>query len=169
MRDIIWAPWRGEYVTAAEKKTGCVFCAKFAADRDEENLILHRGERIAIRMNHFPYNNGHIMLLPFRHLADYELLTAEETAEMTGLKRAAVLALKKALNPEGFNIGMNVGSAAGAGIAEHLHEHIVPRWKGDTNFMPVIGETKVMPEHMIKTYNKIKVCLNGEINFKEGV
>ncbi|MDR2400191.1 MAG: HIT domain-containing protein [Deferribacteraceae bacterium] len=169
MRDYIWAPWRGAYVaswhggSAAAGKDECVFCTKFNENRDADNFILHRGERTVIIMNLYPYNNGHIMLIPVRHTADFELLTAEETAEMNLYKKLSVSALKKALNPDGFNIGMNLGSAAGAGIAQHLHEHIVPRWNGDTNFMPVLGETRVISEHMQTTYIKIKSCLEKEI------
>jgi ATP adenylyltransferase len=161
MRDNIWAPWRGEYVAGDTKSedTGCVFCAKFAEDNDADNYILHRGNQTALIMNIYPYNNGHIMLLHFRHIADFEALSDDETAEMAMYKKIAVTAIKKVLSPDGFNIGMNVGSAAGAGIASHLHEHIVPRWNGDTNFMPVLGETKVIPEHLRRTYDKLRAYL----------
>ncbi|MDR2104752.1 MAG: HIT domain-containing protein [Deferribacteraceae bacterium] len=170
MLNHIWAPWRGEYVAgwhkdaAGENTQSCVFCAKFAENRDADNLILYRGRSTAIIMNLYPYNNGHIMLLPIRHVADFELLTVDEAAELAACKNFAILALKKALYPDGFNVGMNLGAAAGAGIAEHLHEHIVPRWNGDTNFMPVLNGAKIISEHIHKTYDKIKTCLKKEIS-----
>ncbi|MDR2104925.1 MAG: HIT domain-containing protein [Deferribacteraceae bacterium] len=165
MRDNIWAVWRGEYVAGlhGDAAEGCVFCAKFAESRDADNFILYRGEYIAIIMNLYPYNNGHIMLVPIRHIADFELLNSNEASELQTYKKLSILAMKKALNPDGFNIGMNLGSAAGAGIAEHLHEHIVPRWNGDTNFMPTLAAVKVIPEHIHSAYSKIKTCLEKEI------
>lgn len=150
----LWAPWRGAYVTG-KKPEGCVFCGIYGNSCDRENQLLYRGEHIFIIMNRFPYNNGHIMLLPARHIADYASLSDDEIVELGKLTKISIGIMKEVFNPDGFNIGYNIGSAAGAGIAAHLHQHIVPRWNGDTNFMPVIGEIKVISEHMETTYLKL--------------
>src|SRR3569833_1278938 len=133
---------------------GCVFCSKLSSSDDREQLILHRGKSCFIIMNLFPYNNGHLMVAPFRHTADLVALTDEEQAEMMRLTRYCVRVLTDAFRPDGFNVGMNLGKSAGAGVADHLHMHIVPRWDGDTNFMPVLGETKVLPDALYATYDK---------------
>lgn len=152
----LWAPWRGSYVTGAEKKPeGCVFCGK-QSQTDGESLIVYRGKHIYIVMNLFPYNNGHIMLIPYRHIADITDFTPEESAEMAHLEQLAVKVLRQVLSCEGYNMGYNIGAAAGAGVASHLHQHIVPRWFGDTNFMPVVADTKVISEHMEVTFKKLK-------------
>lgn len=158
--DSIFAPWRSRYVSSASKglkeEKGCIFCDFPAQDDDEKNLIVHRGEHNFVIMNVFPYNSGHLMIVPYRHVPDITELTLQETGEMTLLAQKAVSALKNLMQPDGFNIGMNLGKAAGAGIDKHLHLHIVPRWDGDTNFMPVVGEVKVISEALSSTWSRLK-------------
>lgn len=151
----LWAPWRLDYI-AAEKIDGCIFCAFPKLDEDETRHILLRGASSFVIMNAFPYTNGHLLIAPYRHLADISQLTNEESLEIMQLTRRSCEALKAVCNPDGFNIGMNLGAAGGAGIADHLHMHIVPRWIGDTNFMPVFADVKVIPEALDTTYNKLK-------------
>lgn len=148
----LWAPWRLDYVTGP-KPDGCVFCrsadtADLGADDD---LVVARGERGYVVMNRFPYNNGHLMVVPNRHVADLNDLTLAETNELQGLLRRALHTVRAVMNPEGCNIGLNLGAAAGAGIAAHLHWHLVPRWNGDTNFMPVLADTNVIPQALQRT------------------
>jgi ATP adenylyltransferase len=140
---------------AVAKPGECVFCALLAEDSDRKNLILHRGEEAFVILNKYPYNNGHLMIVPNRHTADYASLTDKELDEMGRLSKHVVTALTKSYSPQGFNMGMNLGAAAGAGIREHLHLHVVPRWVGDTNFMPVIAETKAMPQHLMSSYDQL--------------
>ncbi len=153
----LWTPWRMAYIKDAGRMEGCIFCELPAMDaaNDPETLILSRGERAFIIMNKFPYNSGHLMVAAYRHCADYADLTAEEHAEMATLTARCVRALQAAYGPEGFNIGVNQGRAAGAGIADHLHMHIVPRWAGDTNYMTTIAQTKVLPESLEETYARL--------------
>lgn len=155
--DVLWAPWRMAYIEQGGKNqdSGCIFCARIGRDRDEEDLIVHRGETATVFMNRFPYNNGHLMVMPNRHLADLGSLTEKEILEIHRLLLRSLAALKQTMNPAGYNLGLNLGKTAGAGVADHLHWHLVPRWEGDTNFMPVIAETKVMPEHLLSTYQKL--------------
>jgi ATP adenylyltransferase len=160
--DNLYAPWRGVYVTG-EKEEGCVFCAKFGRDKDREDLILHRGKHCAVVMNLYPYNNGHLMVLPLRHVANLDELSSEEAEEFHRLTKAMITILRKVIAPQGFNIGINMGSAAGAGIAAHLHQHIVPRWVGDTNFMPVIAESKVISETLLTGYDRLKQAIDENI------
>jgi ATP adenylyltransferase len=156
----LWAPWRMAYIDAPPKKVeGCVFCGKLEQAEDREQLILYRGEHCFIIMNLFPYNNGHLMVAPYRHTADLVGLTAAEQEELMRLTRHCVKLLTEAFRPEGFNLGMNLGRTAGAGVADHLHLHIVPRWNGDTNFMPVLGETKVLPDALFSSYDKLVAVL----------
>ncbi|GAB7141277.1 HIT domain-containing protein [Deferribacterales bacterium RsTz2092] len=152
----MWSPWRGIYVTSP-KGDKCVFCEKARNPNDDEaNYVVHRGHVAFVVMNIYPYNNGHVMLMPYRHIPDILEFTGEEMAEMDALLRLSIQAIRSALSPEGFNIGYNIGTAAGAGIAGHIHQHIVPRWNGDTNFMPVLAEHKVISEHLDMTYKRIK-------------
>lgn len=151
---ILWAPWRMEYIKSA-KEPGCIFCDKPQQSDDCENLIVHRGSHCFVIMNKFPYNNGHLMVVPYRHEADIENLSAAENQEMMALLRAAIKALRQVMSPHGFNVGMNMGRVAGAGIDDHLHFHIVPRWDGDTNFMPITGHTKVVSEGLWETWEKL--------------
>jgi len=150
----LWAPWRMAYIEVPQSP-GCVFCTKTPAEDDREQLVLYRGEHCFVLMNLFPYNNGHLMIAPYRHTADLVGLTAEEQTEMMTLTRYCVRVLGEAFHPDAYNIGMNLGRVAGAGIADHLHMHVVPRWNGDTNFMPVIAETKVLPDALYGSYDKI--------------
>jgi len=153
----LWAPWRMAYLEI-KKPEGCIFCAK-PGEEDREALILHRGEHAFILLNAFPYNNGHLMVAPYRHTADLESLSAEESREMMELCQLGLGALRRAYHPDGCNLGMNLGTVAGAGIADHLHLHLVPRWNGDTNFMPVVAETKVLPDSLQNTYDKLRAAL----------
>ena len=156
----LWAPWRMAYIDAPKKVEGCVFCHKLETADDREQLVLYRGRHCFIIMNLFPYNNGHLMVAPYRHTADLVGLTAEEQEEMMRLTRHGVRLLKEAFRPEGFNLGMNLGRTAGAGVEDHLHMHIVPRWNGDTNFMPVLAETKVLPDALFSSYDKLAAVLS---------
>ncbi len=150
----LWAPWRIEYIKKADK-VGCIFCQKPAEESDVSNYILYRGQKNFIIMNSYPYNPGHLMIAPYRHIANLDELTKEELGEHHELVRRSVLVLTQVFKPDGFNIGMNLGRVAGAGIDKHIHSHIVPRWAGDTNFMPVIADTKVINEALDETYQKL--------------
>ncbi len=150
----LWAPWRGELIHS-EPRSGCIFCVLPAEQRDRENLIVARTTLSFVILNRYPYNNGHLMVIPRRHVADFTLLTPDESHDLHALLQRSVGILGQASRPAGFNVGMNLGAAAGAGIAEHLHYHVVPRWLGDTNFMPVLGETKVMIEHLQTTFDRL--------------
>jgi len=154
----IWTPWRMPYVTGHTKREGCVFCQMVAQDvqYDPENYILHRGRRVFAVLNLYPYNNGHLMVLPYDHLASPEQLAAETQADMMYLVSYFVDIMRRAMSPAGFNVGINLGRAAGAGIVDHVHIHVVPRWNGDTNFMPVISETRVIPEMLDDTYRNLR-------------
>ena len=149
----IWAPWRMVYIRHKRQK-GCFFCQEPSQRKDEKNLILHQGELAFVMMNKFPYTNGHLMVVPRRHCLEMEQLSDEEGEELFHLLQTSVRALRTSLGPQGFNIGLNLGKVSGAG-EEHLHFHIVPRWAGDTNFMPVLAETKVIPESLQETYRKL--------------
>jgi ATP adenylyltransferase len=150
----LWAPWRLQYV-AKEKVPGCIFCDKPKAGDDRANYIVHRGTLAYVILNAFPYNNGHIMVAPYAHIADFEELPPAVLHEMMDLAQLGTRALKDSFSPDGLNLGFNVGAAAGAGIKDHLHLHLVPRWVGDTNFMPVIGDVRVIPESLAQTYDKL--------------
>ncbi len=151
----LWAPWRLEYIVG-EKAQGCVFCL-FGEQRDDEaNRVLCRGGRAFVVMDAFPYSNGHLLVAPYRHVAGIADLDDDELLEIMKLARKSCSALESTCRPDGFNIGFNIGTAAGAGIADHVHLHIVPRWHGDTNFMPVLAEVKVLPEALDTTYRKLK-------------
>lgn len=157
--DCLWAPWRMEYIRTPreDRIKGCVFCHRIKDEADDEkNLILYRGKGAFVIMNLYPYNNGHLMVVPYRHLSDYTMLTRDERNEIADLTVMALNVLKQTMQPEGFNTGFNLGASAGAGIAEHIHEHIVPRWQGDTNFMPVLGHTKVMVDGLHETWTCLK-------------
>ena len=159
----LWAPWRMEYIGSAssEEEQGCIFCELPAKEDDEGTLILSRQEHSFAILNKFPYNSGHLMVAPFRHVGKLEDLKDDESLDMAKLLGRCVEALKDAMQPEGFNIGMNLGRVAGAGIPDHVHWHVVPRWSGDTNFMPVIGETKVLPELLRETHEKLRPYLEA--------
>jgi len=150
---IVWAPWRIEYISG-EKEEGCIFCNKPKEIQDRKNLILYRGSAGFIIMNRYPYANGHLMTVPYRHTNNILSLNEAERLDIMNLTIICTEMLK-ILKPEGFNIGMNLGRIAGAGIDDHIHFHVVPRWNGDTNFMPVIAETKVIPEYIDQTYLRL--------------
>lgn len=156
----IWAPWRMTYVGGAAKP-GCIFCVKASESKDEENLILVRGQTCFALMNLFPYNSGHLMIAPYAHAPSIQQMSAESLTEMMTLAQRLLDALQQSLGPQGFNLGINQGEVAGAGIADHAHLHIVPRWSGDTNFMPVLADVKVMPEFLESTYQKIRERLQA--------
>ncbi len=156
----IFAPWRIEYIKM-EKMNDCIFCLLPEENDDEKNLILHRGKKAFVIMNNYPYNPGHVMVAPFRHVGSWEELSNEEILEINSLVSLMIKTIKKAMNPEGFNIGMNLGRVAGAGIEDHVHVHIVPRWNGDTNFMPVLGDVKVIPQALQETYEELKKTIDS--------
>src|SRR4030042_1366620 len=149
----IWAPWRMTY-SRGQRKGGCLFCQISGQKRDEENLILHGGEYTFVVMNRFPYNNGHLMIVPRRHCTDLESLKTQEIAELSHLLKLSTRVLAASLSPDGYNVGINLGKAGGAGM-EHLHINVVPRWSGDSNFMPVLSDTKVIPEFVETTYRQL--------------
>ncbi|MGC8969059.1 MAG: HIT family protein [Conexivisphaera sp.] len=150
----LWAPWRMEYISRSTGRGGCVLCEALEGPEDEK-LVLHRGRSAFVIMNRFPYNNGHLMVVPVRHVRMPGELTAEEALEIHRLISASIEALRRTMNPDAFNVGANLGRHAGAGM-EHLHYHVVPRWAGDTNFMPVLADVKVLPEHLRSTYTRLK-------------
>jgi ATP adenylyltransferase len=152
----LWAPWRMIYIKKIEEEEGCIFCEKPKSNRDEENLILFRGERTFVLMNLYPYNSGHLMVAPYKHTGNLGDLSEVEGSELFRLIRLSIEVLKKVLKPDGFNVGLNLGRISGAGYEDHLHFHIVPRWNGDTNFMPIIADTKVIPEALEETYRALK-------------
>ncbi|MEK7817069.1 MAG: HIT domain-containing protein [Actinomycetota bacterium] len=147
----IWAPWRIEYILG-EKEEGCLFCNILSKNRDVENLILYRGRSNFVIMNLYPYNPGHLMVAPYEHISELEDLGVEETTEMMELNRRCIRVLKERMAPHGLNVGFNLGELGGASIKEHLHLHIVPRWRGDNNFMPVISDMRVVPQSLAETY-----------------
>ena len=150
----LWAPWRLEYIEQADEQESCVFCRALEAD-DETGLVVHRGARAFVLLNKFPYASGHLMVAPNRHEDDFGALDREEAAEVHALTSSALGALAETMGPQGFNLGWNLGRIAGAGVVDHVHMHVVPRWAGDTNFMPVLADVKVLPEALEETRRKI--------------
>jgi ATP adenylyltransferase len=150
----LWAPWRLEYVQSADEQPGCVFCLAVDGD-DAERLVVHRGERAFVLLNKFPYASGHVMVAPARHVGDFGALEDAEALEVHRLAAEALAALRRVYAPDGFNLGWNLGRVAGAGVLDHVHLHVVPRWSGDTNFMPVLGDVKVLPEHLVTTRERL--------------
>jgi ATP adenylyltransferase len=150
----LWAPWRLEYIQQADEQGGCVFC-RAAEAADEDGLVIHRGARAFVLLNKFPYSSGHLMVAPFRHVGEFGELEAAEAAEIHALTSGALTALRDVYGPEGFNLGWNLGRIAGAGVVDHVHQHVVPRWAGDTNFMPVLADVKVLPEHIAETRSRL--------------
>ena len=155
----LWSPWRSNYIDSfnkSNKNKECVFCSVQNDDiNSDDSLVLYKGEHNFMMMNLYPYNNGHLMIIPYKHKSEYTELLSSELHEITELNRQAILALKNIMSPHGFNFGANLGQAAGAGIHSHLHFHLVPRWSGDTNFMPVLGEVKIISQDLLETKNKI--------------
>ena len=158
----LWAPWRMRYVAGGEREKGCIFCNRLAEKDDVQSLVLHRGDSAFVIMNRYPYNTGHVMIVPNTHVSSPEDADSEVMAEMAVLRGPVLRAIRRTLSPEGFNLGLNVGTVAGAGIVDHLHEHIVPRWLGDANFMPILASTTVMPELIPVTYAKVRAELDRE-------
>ena len=159
--DHLWTPWRMTYLTQSTAGDGeCIFCAKVKGTDDAANHVLYRGEHCFVTLNLFPYNNGHLMVVPYRHIPALEDLDEDELSELMRVTQQALRVLKAAFNPQGFNIGINIGQAAGAGIREHLHMHVVPRWVGDSSFMAVQDEVRVIPEHLLVTYDKLYPLFN---------
>lgn len=163
----MWSPWRsphleGRRVEHLDGEDRSLFARLAEEDRDEENLIVWRGAHVFVLMNLYPYNNGHLMIVPYREVADYEALTPDEQTEIARTIARCIAWLRAALDPDGFNVGMNLGAAAGAGLPRHLHVHVVPRWQADTNFMPAIGEVKVIPEALHATYRKLRAAVEAE-------
>jgi ATP adenylyltransferase len=159
----LWTPWRMRYVAGGASEEGCLFCNRLAADDDAHTLILHRADRAFVIMNLFPYNTGHVMLVPNAHIASPEAADPGLSSELAALRGPVLRALRRALSCDGFNLGMNVGAVAGAGVADHLHEHVVPRWQGDANFMPILASTMVLPELIPVTYAKLRAEIAREL------
>ncbi len=151
----LWAPWRIDYIRG-EKPLGCILCDKPKEDRDQHNLILQRGEHGFVIMNLYPYNNGHLMVCPYKHVDTLEDLSDKALANLMQMVKGSLAVLRKSCSPEGANVGLNLGKAAGAGIDDHLHFHVVPRWVGDTNFMTVVSESRVIPEDIQETFRSLK-------------
>ncbi len=152
----LWAAWRMKYITDVNNETGCIFCNALARPDDDQNLVVWRTERAFVILNKYPYTSGHLMVAPFSHQASLELLEPADRAEVIELVSQCIVILRKVYNPQGFNVGANLGKAAGAGVPNHVHLHIVPRWNGDTNFMSTIGDARVLPESLEETYWRIK-------------
>ena len=159
----LFAPWRIRYILAP-KHEGCIFCDFVKESNDRENLILYRGETSFIIMNRNPYNPGHVMIAPYKHVPSTEDLNDEELLESFKLVNLVIRAIRECMNPDGFNIGVNVGKVSGAGIEQHLHIHVVPRWIGDTSFMPVLADVQVIPEALEETYDKLKRTIDSLID-----
>ncbi|MGB8522681.1 MAG: HIT domain-containing protein [Candidatus Acidiferrales bacterium] len=157
--DYLWTPWRYRYIADASKDEGCIFCAAVAADDDAKTQIILRGAKNFIILNRYPYTTGHVMVVPYAHVADLSAADPETLSEMIRLSQRVHTALEKIYHPQGYNLGMNLGRAAGAGVTGHLHLHVLPRWSGDANFMTVVGETRVEPEDLATTYEKLRKAL----------
>ncbi len=153
---VLWAPWRMEYILSDSEPNDCILCPGDDRSRDEERLILHVDSKILVIMNKYPYINGHLLVAPVRHVGEIENLSDEEMLDLMTWVRSAVEILKRHMSPDGFNVGLNLGRVAGAGMEDHLHFHIVPRWNGDTNFMAVFGDVRVIPQHIRETYRELR-------------
>jgi ATP adenylyltransferase len=159
--DYLWTPWRYQYVTSAGDPGGCVFCAAAASADDRANLIVYRGPLAFVILNRFPYTSGHVMIVPYQHVSTLQELSDDALVEMTRLARTVEGHLREIYHPDGMNLGINLGKSAGAGIAGHLHLHALPRWTGDTNFMTVVGETRVLPEDLDITWQRLRAAFEG--------
>ncbi len=156
----LWAPWRMAYILRL-REPGCFLCQIIQGASDRRNLVLRRGKTCLLVLNRYPYNNGHLMVAPYRHVDSLEAMSPAERAEMLELAAAACTALRKAMRPDGFNIGLNLGTSAGAGLKDHIHLHIVPRWEGDTNFMPVLAGVKVIPQSLDAQWRQMRKAMPG--------
>ncbi len=161
MEQPMWAPWRLQYILS-KKGPQCIFCEEPKEDRDRDNLILYRSDKSFVIMNLYPYNNGHLMVVPYRHVFSIVDLVDDELLDISRMIQRSLLCLKEAFRPEGFNVGFNIGKVAGAGLEEHLHYHIIPRWVGDTHFMAILSEVRVIPEHVKSTYDKLFPLFNRQ-------
>ena len=159
--DYLWTPWRYRYITDATKDDRCIFCDALAMQDDAKGLIAHRGSKNFIILNRFPYTTGHVMIVPFAHVAELSACDVATLAEMMQLAQRVQSALAANYQPEGYNLGMNLGRCAGAGVTSHLHLHVLPRWTGDTNFMTAVGETRIEPEDLATTYDKLRRALGA--------
>lgn len=168
MTEILYAPSRMAYVLKKSREKGCVFCRAFRARDDRQRFVLLRDKSCFVVMNLYPYNSGHVMVVPNRHVASLGELGAQEKAEIWSLSDRMIRALEKTMKPHGFNLGLNIGKAAGAGIDDHLHLHVVPRWEGDTNFITVLFDVKVVPEALLHTYDKLKQALEKNAGSGQG-
>lgn len=161
----LWAPWRMEYILG-KREPYCIFCPEGDGLSDEERLILYRGRRTMVMMNKYPYNNGHLLVAPWRHVGTLEELTDEEMTDLIKKVQTCVRILRRTMRPDGFNVGLNLGAAAGAGVESHLHFHVVPRWEGDTNFMTVFADVRSIPEHLRQTYEKLRPHFDKEKTYE---
>ncbi len=157
----LWAPWRMEYILG-KREPYCIFCPEGGGLSDSERLILYRGRLTMVMMNKYPYNNGHLLVAPWRHVADLEDLVEEEMTDLMRKIQMCVKIIRPLMRPNGFNVGLNLGAAAGAGVESHLHFHVVPRWEGDTNFMTVFADVRSIPEHLKQTYDKLRPHFDKE-------
>lgn len=163
--DVLWSPWRMNYIQQQDKPDGCIFCnAANAAEDNLDNLVVARGERAFVILNRYPYTNGHLMVVPYKHEPSIETLDAETRAEMMELVNRALGVMRQVYNPQAFNVGINIGEAAGAGVAEHVHIHVLPRWSGDTNFMTSVAATRIIPEDLSQTFQRIHAAWNQSQN-----
>lgn len=161
--DMLWAPWRMEYIRSPADRDGCFLCRALASDADESaHFVVFRGRCCGTLLNRYPYNNGHLLIAPVRHVAEPGDLTTEERLEFMDQLDRAIMLLRRAMRPDGFNAGLNLGRVAGAGLESHLHLHLVPRWNGDTNFMPVTAATKVIPQALDDLWAELRRCVAGE-------
>jgi ATP adenylyltransferase len=154
----LWAPWRLAYIESSARQDGCVFCLEAEQALGDDSLLLHRGKHCTVVLNRFPYAPGHVMVSPARHVAELGELTDAEALELHRLTTRSIEVLRALYEPHAFNVGLNLGSVAGGSIAGHLHQHVVPRWSGDVNFMPVLAEVKVMPEHLLVTRDRMRAA-----------
>jgi ATP adenylyltransferase len=159
--DYLWTPWRYAYVSTAEKVSGCVFCGAAKGSDESKSLIVHRGEYCFVILNAYPYTPGHVMVVPYAHLDELRKLPAEAANEMIALSQRMESLLRQLYAPDGINLGMNIGKAAGAGIAGHIHMHVLPRWVADSNFMTVVGETRLLPETLQETWKRMKAAFEA--------
>jgi ATP adenylyltransferase len=159
--DYLWSPWRYRYISTADPSDACVFCAKTAENKDERNFIVHRARKNFVILNLYPYTSGHLMVVPYAHVATLEEADTDTLVELIELARQAERHLRSVYHPKGVNLGMNIGECAGAGVAGHIHMHVVPRWPADANFMTVTGETRVLPEEIGTTYSRLRRAWDG--------
>jgi ATP adenylyltransferase len=165
--DHLWSPWRMKYIRRQRSPKECIFCDAVKKTDGEENLILARGKHAYVIMNRYPYTSGHVMVVPYTHVDTFEKVDTETCAEVMFLIRQSIQAIDKMYKPDGYNMGANIGASAGAGIADHIHFHLVPRWEGDTNFMTAVGGTRVLPEDLMETFRGLKTAWPKDNNPEE--